>query len=357
MSRSSSILTVATLDHTPQAVATLRSAHRHGAHSSFHLFVVDATADSVAHLRRALGSDATWIRVFGPQDLGPERDGFLGAFNYYNHFELCCFAKYVALSHVLRDPSAGEVCIYTDADMLFLGDVRVPIEAMGESAVFLTPHLMGPSCDDEEHGVMIHGWMNAGLVAFVRRHPGTRVVLDWLIDRISRRGFYATQYGLCVDQTWISALPWLFRDVTFVSSHPGLNVGYWNVGGRPLSRVGKEILAGGSPLLLFHFSGYDWTRSKRLSKHLECVVPPNSALEVICQLYQSELDGVAGLQERVGGLKRLACSTASLNERIHAGSVRNGVNIVRPITPLGTFSRLGGKMDSLLRKATAWRDE
>ncbi len=257
---------------------------------------------------------------------------------------------------MLRDSSTGEVCIYADADTLFLGDVGIPIEAMGENAVLLTPHLMGPSCDDEEHGLMMHGWMNGGVIAFARRHRDTRVVLDWLIDRISRRGFYATQYGLCVDQTWISALPWLFRDVTFVSSYPGLNVGYWNVAERPLSRVGEEILAGGSPLLLFHFSGSDGMRSGRLSRHSEVLVPPDSPLEDVCQRYQSELDGVAGLRTGIEGLGSLACSKANLQGRIHAGCVRNGVNIAAPTTRLGLFSSLGGRVDSLLRRAWAFRD-
>lgn len=355
LSRSSSVLTIATVDHTPQAVATLRSARRHGMHSSFHLFAVDATVDAIADLRRLLGNDAAWICVFGPNDLGPERAGFLAVFNQYNALELCCLAKYVGISHVLRDPSAGEVCIFADADTLFLGDVREPVEAMGECAVLLTPHYIGPSSDTLEHDTMMHGWINAGFLACLRSHPDTRRVLDWLISRISRRGFAAPQYGLYCDQTWLSAMPVLFHDLTCVSRHRGLNVGYWNLSERPLARSEKVILAGDSPLVLFHFSGFDWTRSKRLSKHSECPVPPGSILEELCQLYLSELDDVAGLEAEIKELETFACSKADLIERIHVGSLRNGVNIVTPTTDLGFFSRVGGKIDSLFRKTIAWR--
>lgn len=352
----SSILTVATVDYLPQAIATLRSAYRQSAQSSFHLFAVDATTEAVADLRRILGNDAVWIHVFGPNDLGPERTGFLAVFNQYNAVELCCLAKYVGISHVLRDSSAGEVCIFVDADMLFLGDIHEAVDAMGESAVLLTPHLMDPSSDDTEHDIMTHGWMNAGFLAFRREHAGTRGVIDWLINRVSRRGFFAPQYGLSCDQTWISALPVLFHDLTYVSRHRGLNVGYWNLSERPLVRSGKAFLAGDSPLLLFHFSGFDWTRSKRLSKHSECPVPPGSLLEELCQLYRSELDGVAELWPGIGGLEIFACSKAELIERIRAGSLRNRVNIVIHTTELGLFSKVGGKIDSLLRKTMPWHE-
>lgn len=356
LTKNSSILTVATVDYLPQAVATLRSAYRQSPRSSFHLFAVDAAADAVADLRRLLGNDAAWICVFGPNDLGPERAGFLEVFNQYNALELCCLAKYVGLSHVLRDPSAGEVCIFADADTLFLGDVREAVEAMGELAVLLTPHYLGPSDDNIEHATIIHGWMNAGFVAFRRSHPGTRRVLDWLINRVSRRGFFAPQYGLSCDQTWLSALPVLFHDLTYVSRDRGLNIGYWNLSERPLVRSGKAILAGDRPLLLFHFSGFDGTRSKRLSKHSECPVPSGSILEEICHLYQSELDALAGLQADVSKLQTLSCSTAPLIDRIHSGVLRHGANIVSPGSHVGPFSRLGGKIDYLLRKTMARHD-
>ena len=238
--------------------------------------------------------------------------------------------------------------------MLFLGDIREPVDAMGEDAVLLTPHLMGPSSDDLEHDIMTHGWMNAGFLAFRREHPANRGVLDWLIDRISRRGYFAPQYGLSCDQKWVSALPILFRDVTCVSRHRGLNVGYWNLRERPLARSGRAILAGGSPLLLFHFSGFDWERSKRLSRHSEYPVPPGSPLEELCRLYQSELAAAAGLRANVAKLQTFPYSTASLTERIRAGSIRQGVNIVAPGGHAGVFSRLSGKMNSLLRKTMAW---
>ena len=353
---SSSVLTVATVDYVPQALATLNSARRHCPRSSFYLFAVDATADAVAGLRRLIGDHASWLHIFGPNELGSERTKFLKACERYNVLELCCFAKYIGMSHVMRDPSAGDVCIFADSDTLFLGDVHAAVAAaMAEQAVLVTPHLLAPASDDVEHDIMSHGWMNAGFLAFRREHPGSRRVLDWLIDRISRRGYLAPQYAMSCDQQWVSALPVLFREFTCVSTHRGLNIGYWNLRERSLTKSGTEILAGGSPLLLFHFSGFDWPRSKRLSKHADVVVLPGSPLEELCQLYQSELQDTALLQARVQELGRMACAKANVIERIRAASRRDGVHIAT-LAGHGLFSRLGGKVDALLRKTMVWRE-
>lgn len=354
MKSSVCILTVATVSHTAQSVATLRSARRTGTYASYHLFAVDATAETVAYLTRKFDPETSWIHVFGPDDLGPERRTFLDAFDRYNPVELSCLAKYVGVSHVLRGTEAGDICIFVDSDMLFINDIHVALDALGDSAVLLTPHLLGPSTDNIEHDIMVHGWMNAGFLAFRRSHADTGRVLDWLISRISRRGYLAPQHGMSCDQTWVSALPVVFRDATSVSRHPGLNVGYWNLAERPLTRNGSTVMAGGSPLLLLHFSGFDWRRTGRLSKHSDVSVASGSPLEDLCRLYQNELDAIAGLRNGLTGLATLGCSQAPLSVRMKIGSDRSGVRWVPYECGAGLFSHLGKKIDSLLH-ATSMR--
>jgi hypothetical protein len=350
----SSLVTVATRDYLPQAITTLRSAHSRGTYSSFHLFVVDVRAAAFEALRAAIDTVAPWIRIFGPDDLGPRRDMFLAAFEQFMPLELCCFAKYVGISHVLNEPGAADICVFADGDMLFMRDTHDAVDAMGDCAVLVTPHLLRPSTDCVEHDIMTHGWMNAGFVAFRRNHPETQTILEWLLDRISRRGFLAPQYGLSLDQKWVSALPVLFRDATSVSAHPGLNVGYWNVAERPLAGSGTSMLAGGSPLLVFHFSGFDWPRSRRLSKQSDYVVTPGSPLEELVQIYDSELQSVAGLREAIQGLEVVPCSSADVAERVRIGSARYGINLFMPTLRPGLFSRMGAKIDSLARRTMDW---
>lgn len=347
------MLTLATVGYAAQAVATLRSARRTGEYASCHLFAVDAQPAAVAELRVLLGEDASWLDLFGPHDLRTGMDRFLAAFEYYNAMEVCCLAKFVGIQQVLGTPSSGDICVCLDADMRFFGDVRDTVNAMGERAVLLTPHLLGPTRDDMEHDIMTHGWMNAGFVAFRKDHKHTGVILDWLLDRISRRGFLAPQFGLSYDQKWVSGLPTLFPDDTYLCRHPGLNVGYWNVDERPITDSGNTFCAAGTPLLVFHYSGFDSNRPSQLSKYANVPVLPGSALEAVCKLFQVDLPPWHAEKE-LRNMPTIPASQATVLERIRVGSARNQLNIINPTARLGTFARLGGILDSLTRRAMPW---
>lgn len=349
--KSVSVLTAVTLDYIPQTLVTLKSAHRSGNFHSFHIFVADAPSDTVKKLRLAISDDAPWLHLFGSEELGPERSIFMQVFRYFNRFEISNLAKYVGISYVLRDPSAGDACVFVDSDTLFFGDVCPLIENMGDKAVYLTPQLLEPTNSDTEHDVMTHGWINAGFLAFNRNHAGTALILEWLIDRISRRGHLAPQLGLSCDQTWVSALPILFRDLVVVSEYAGLNVAYWNLDKRPLTRSpNDEVLAGGVPLIMFHFSGFDETNPKLLSKHADVFVETGSILDGLCNVYRTDLQDSKKLRERINGLNTLPCSTASLTSRIQACTADHQVNLYKTMVRPGIFSRLGGVVDDVVRK-------
>jgi hypothetical protein len=348
VSRSLSILTVATVSHVAPAVATLRTARRHHLQARFHLFVVDATNESIAKVRKALSETDRWIHAFGPTHLTAEREQFLAAFKQYNAIELSCLAKYVAVAHLMRTcDDDSDLCVVLDGDVLIVGPLDEALDEIGDKAVLLTPHLLGPTGDDTEHDIMMHGWINAGFLAFRWGEPA-RVALDWLIDRISRRGYLAPQFGMSCDQKWVSGLPILFRNATAVSAHPGVNLGYWNVAERPLTRRGDTMFALDRPLLLVHFSGFAWPQGGLLSKHASYRVPVGSPLEDLCRAFRAELEGAAAVAAAMSGLPAYSCSKATLLQRIRIGSDRTGV--VLPTALPGVFTRIGSTMDSLVRR-------
>jgi len=250
-------LTVATVSYASQALATLRSARRHGHYGQLHFFALDAAPSATGALRQALGEDAAWIQVFGPQDLDDEdRAVFLRAFQYYNPIEMSCFAKYIGAAHVLRYSASADRCIYADSDILFLADTDGAVEELNDKAILLTPHQFGPSSDSAEHDYLLHGWINAGFFVINRNNPATGELLRWLIHRISRRGFLAPGLGLSCDQTWITLLPALFAEHTGICRHAGYNVAYWNLTERVLTEGEEGLLANGRRLVFFHFSGF-----------------------------------------------------------------------------------------------------
>lgn len=351
MSRSSALLTVATTSHVPQALIALRSARRYGKFSSYHLFVLDAPPGTIERLPAVVGDDISFINVFGPYDLGPQQDGFLAAFKYYTAFELSCLAKYVALSRLLRT-CHEDLIVYTDGDVLFVRDVSEAIEAIDDKDFLLTTHLLGPTSDATEHGFLIHGWANGGFFCIRRDSQRVDPILDWLIHRISRRGFHAPAYGLSGDQTWLSSLPFVFPESIKLSRTPALNVAYWNMEERELTRAGDGIRVNGLPLLFFHFSGLPAEQSSLLSSYSPFKVAPGSALSELCDTYRKELAAVAPLKQKMAGLERLSCSQANLQARMLTGSLQNGTPLFLSTAKFGLFTRIGQKLDLWLNQMT-----
>ncbi|PIS11038.1 MAG: hypothetical protein COT73_06090 [Bdellovibrio sp. CG10_big_fil_rev_8_21_14_0_10_47_8] len=339
-----SLLTAATVDYVSQAVVTFKSARRHNSFQSFHIFVADAVPESMTAIREVLGRDAEWIHLFGPEDLGPAAPRYLQTFEYYNPFEVSNVAKYTGVLHVLKKPDAADACVYIDADTLFLGDIFPLIQTEAKTAVYLSPHLLGPLTGESEHEILVHGWINTGFSVFRRDNPKTFSILEWLIDRISHRGFCAPQLGMFVDQLWASSLPFIFREHVTICRYAGLNVAYWNLRERVLTMRGEEILASGVPLLMFHFSGFLPKNPEKLSKHVNLGVEPGSILDKVCQIYRNELLSVESLRLGIQGLQAIPCSKENLAKRMAACFKIHGEDLVKTIARPGVFSTLDARM-------------
>jgi hypothetical protein len=346
---STDFLTVATVGYLPQALATLRSAREAGQFMAMHVFALDAAEGSIEKVKLALGSDTEWLNVFGPEDLDDELwSTFHRAFDYYNPVEMSCLAKYVGVSYVLKNSGSAERCVFSDSDILFLSDPKGAIEELGDKAMLLTPHQLGPSTDAAEHDYLLHGWINAGFFIINRDNIAAKGILNWLIDRISRRGFLAPELGLSCDQTWVSLLPGLFTDSVAISRFAGYNVAYWNLVERKLGRLEGRFEANGAPLVFFHFSGFFGAPPGQLTKHGDFCVQRGSTLDDLCQKYRSLLNDCAALN--ISGIPVMSCSRGSLKKRITISSQRNQTNIEAPTIKRGIFTRIGGKVDALIRQ-------
>jgi hypothetical protein len=345
-----SLLAAVTIDYVPQALISLKSARNTCSFSSYYIFVADALSINVEEIRVALGEDSSWVKLFGPEELEVEKQKYLQIFNYYNRFEISQLAKYVGVSYVLNN-SIDDVCVFVDSDTLFIDDVCPVIEEIEEKAVYLTPHLLEPSTDDNEHEVMIHGWINTGFSAFNRKHEQTQDILEWIIDRISRRAFLAPHLGLSGDQTWVSALPVLFHKAVAISTYDGLNVAYWNIDKRLMKgSLDSGILVNDVPLVMFHFSGFSESNPQFLSKHTGIQLEAGSLLDELCQNYLSEIKSVESLKIDIKGIEAMPCAKGSLQTRIKTCSLEHNINIYKAMVRPGIFNRLGSIADALLRK-------
>ncbi|MBO6538843.1 MAG: hypothetical protein JJ969_05515 [Rhizobiaceae bacterium] len=340
------VLTVATLDYVPQALGLLASVRRTQKDATPHLFVIDATPETRAQLDAALSDGWDWVNWFAPADLTAHQSLIEAAFEYYNGIEISCLAKYVGLRNLLETGGGSPVALF-DSDILLMGPLDRPRSELGERALLLTPHALGPGEASMEHEYLLHGWVNAG---FMMANPDERSlkIMDWLIDRISHRGFLAPEYGLSCDQTWVSALPVAFHDDIVLSRDPGLNVAYWNLPERPLTRDGEQILAAGQPLTFFHLSGFDPARPDTLSAHFGVPIVPGGVVAGLAEAYTAQLREAEGVRGKLNGLPRRPVCRAPLAERIEIGATRHGIGMRSPTIRPGFLSKIAAKLESRL---------
>jgi hypothetical protein len=188
----------------------------------------------------------------------------------YSVIELCCALKpYFATVLFNKNPEIQEL-IYLDADILVKGDLIGIEENLRDNDIILTPHLSKPvplSFPWNEKSFLNAGLYNAGFFA-LKRTQNTTLFLNWWTEREREMGFYDFEKGMGVDQLWLNFVPIYFEKV-LVTFEVGINVAYWNLHERTLSKKdGNFVINQNKPLVFYHFSGYSVEKPKFISKHL-----------------------------------------------------------------------------------------
>jgi glycosyltransferase involved in cell wall biosynthesis len=183
--------------------------------------------------------------------------------------ELNTAVKPSFLRYLFRERGVGRV-LYLDPDILVLRELTELLGLLDHHSVLLTPHLtaLDPVEDGRrpaEHHILQAGTYNLGFIG-LRWDGVVERLLDWWAERLYRHSRATPEVGFFVDQRWIDLVPGAF-DGVHVVRHPGYNVAYWNLAHRDVQLRDGGVLADGLPVGFFHFSGFDFDRPERLSRH------------------------------------------------------------------------------------------
>lgn len=194
---------------------------------------------------------------------------------YYTAFELCCALR-GALHEYIYENYLADIWLFLDSDILIFNSLQEVFQQLETTSILLTPHILKPVQPDYvnllEVSILASGNYNAGFLG-LRRTDETRKFIDWFKHRLIHYGFARRGYGmlqyLFVDQLWLNFVPQFFKEVQLLT-HPGANVGYWNLISRSLTKEGQTYFVDEYPLLFVHFSGWDILQPHQLSKHFPC---------------------------------------------------------------------------------------
>ena len=252
--------TIIARNYLPQARVLEASFLRHHPTHRFVTLLLDGDASHVEAACELLVGD-----VVSVHDLPLTRAHRHQMASIYGVMEFATAVKASFLHYMLATPGT-DAAMYLDPDIVVSAPLTDAFDAAAQHGVALTPHVMHPfprdGLEPGESALRHAGIFNLGFIA-VGAEGGP--FLDWWHERLLIDAVVDLPGALFTDQRWIDWVPALFTPA--VLRDPGYNVAYWNLHERPLARDRDQLLAGGSPLKFFHFSGYDPDRPWLLSKH------------------------------------------------------------------------------------------
>jgi len=243
------IFTVVANNYLPYARVLMQSVKQHTNDVQCVIFLCDRKQNKYLSTYNEIATEVNLICI---EEL--EIDDFPTMAFCYSLIELCTAVKPFC-ANWLMDRGAPSL-IYLDPDIKTYASLNLVFEQLEKNNIVLTPHLTDPILDSARPNhvdILRAGTYNLGFIGIQNSNEARRF-LNWWSDKLVHQCINAPDQGLFVDQRWVDLAPGLF-DGVLVSRHPGLNVAYWNLENRTLSKKSSTFLANDEPLIFIHYSG------------------------------------------------------------------------------------------------------
>lgn len=248
-------VTICSVNYIGKALVLFDSYRKFNPDHDFYLVLVDRRCE--LHIERH-GLNVVWA-----DDLPV--DNFLQHAFEYDVIEFNTNVKPAALKVLLDDYDA---VLYLDPDIKIYNPLDSVFEVLRNASVVVTPHSNTPvldGCKPDDLDLLKFGAFNLGFVGVSSCEEG-RAFLDWWSDRCLGYGFYEPQVGLAVDQKWVSLAPCYFPGLRVLHDF-GLNVAFWNLHERVITKDGDEwVVNGMAPLRFIHFSSFSETAPAAIAR-------------------------------------------------------------------------------------------
>jgi len=274
----SAAFTIVAKNYVPYALVLAESFLEHNPNSSFYCVVVDEEVGTLALANKG-------VKFVGFREIADRLDDFWLMATIYDVTEFSTSLKPFVLEYLLDD---HDVVLYIDPDICVYDNLSALVNDTYTHGWSLTPHCLAPMQRDgntpSEADIMQSGIFNLGYIGVTH---SALPMLRWWQERLRRDAISDPAHQLFTDQRWI--------DMAVAAFHPTIvkstayNVAYWNLDQRVLELVGDRVLVDGSPLMFFHFSGFNpktpWWLSKHHPIHPRNLVSSSPALGQLCEDY------------------------------------------------------------------------
>lgn len=198
---------------------------------------------------------------------------------------------------VLQGVQPGDFVTYLDADLMFYSDPGPIYEAMVDASVGLVGHRWHWWTKRLEK----YGRFNVGWVSFRNDAIGLQAA-RWWRERCIEWCYGCVDGDLFADQKYLDHIYARFPRVVEIT-HPGTNVGPWNICREALRRGpdGSIVVGDGFRLIFFHFSGLKEIRPHVWLGSLPSYLGPFSSF-VRREIFQPYIGLLGRIRDEQGGL-------------------------------------------------------
>lgn len=188
----------------------------------------------------------------------------------YDIIELSCALKPFAGLYIL-EKFRPDCLVYLDSDIQVYDSFLLLEEQLKTYSMVVTPHFSHPlpadNCVPRERDILRHGLYNGGFF-MLKNDPVSISFLTWWGSHMVDEGYLNYAEGMGRDQNWLNFMPLFFDHVLVAKDLAGVNVAYWNLHERSISRVNNRYIVNDTaPLVFLHISGYSFEQPLMLSKH------------------------------------------------------------------------------------------
>lgn len=184
----------------------------------------------------------------------------------YNAREFSRVVKPFVMQNLIINRGFEEV-VYLDPNIELFAPISPVFDAFAGGADFvITPYITKPA----DAIALKAGIYNLGFIAIKNSLDGISFLYWWGKQLRFQDGYWQNE-GIFVDEKSVELLP-IFYDNVAILYDPGLNVGYWNLAQRELSKNDEEWTIDGLPLRFFHFEGIDLEAKDNLIPALQEII-------------------------------------------------------------------------------------
>jgi len=204
------------------------------------------------------------IHLISIKEIGIVFEDFEDRFFRYNPTEMATSVKPNALKFLVE--STKNETFYIDPDIYFLDKLPNYDQVLLNNVGVLTPHFF-ELIPRGAQGINSAKVFMAGIynLGFLGVGLGSLKFLEWWSIQTKHDCYMEKMPGLFTDQKWfdLATVNYDFK----IEKNLGMNVAYWNLHERNLNLREDKYYIEESPLVFFHFSGFNIENPHLLSKH------------------------------------------------------------------------------------------